>query len=54
VFLPVSVDESAISAKMTSHGHLYLCMPKKGLDIAVGACENITTYMQMWKLHIFE
>mmetsp|Transcript_25430 Transcript_25430/g.45333 ORF Transcript_25430/g.45333 Transcript_25430/m.45333 type:complete len:124 (-) Transcript_25430:161-532(-) len=37
VCLPVSVDESAISAKMTDEGHLYLCMPKKALDIAVGA-----------------
>mmetsp|Transcript_7970 Transcript_7970/g.14294 ORF Transcript_7970/g.14294 Transcript_7970/m.14294 type:complete len:127 (-) Transcript_7970:144-524(-) len=32
--LPISVDESAISAKMTNEGELHLCMPKRDLETA--------------------
>uniref|UniRef100_A0A7S1SY59 SHSP domain-containing protein n=1 Tax=Tetraselmis chuii TaxID=63592 RepID=A0A7S1SY59_9CHLO len=32
--LPVSVDESAISAKMTNEGQLHLCMPKRDVETA--------------------
>mmetsp|Transcript_19436 Transcript_19436/g.49008 ORF Transcript_19436/g.49008 Transcript_19436/m.49008 type:complete len:128 (-) Transcript_19436:170-553(-) len=40
--LPVTVDETAISAKMTQEGQLQLCMPKRDVktapNTAVGAC----------------
>jgi HSP20 family molecular chaperone IbpA len=35
--VPVSVDESAISAKMTNEGQLHLCMPKKDMETAPNA-----------------